>query len=185
MSLNKVVEDILRKGEEKRQETISLGEKERDEMIALAEKRIAENSVKGEAKTRAAIALMAQQELSSAELESKKILLGAQRRVMEELREQVLDELAVYPADKRRRMYSKLMARAKKELGEAYVYSNEHDKALLQLAPGLVSGGVIDCRGGLVFESKDRSVRLDFRFESMLDDIWSKKMREIYAKLFG
>lgn len=185
MSLNKVVEDILRKGDEKKREIIRLGEKERDEQVLLAEKEIEENRQKAEKRTKSLIAQMEQQEISSAELESKKILLAAQRQAMEELREQALAELARYPGDKRKKMYSKLIARAKKELGDCYVYSNKDDEQLLQLPAGMTSGGIIDCGGGLVFESKDRSVRLDFRFESLLDEIWNKKMREIYAKLLG
>jgi len=183
--LNKVVEDILRKGEEKKREIIRLGEKERDEQALLAEKKIEENRRKAEKRTKSLIAQMEQQEISSTELESKKILLAAQRQALEELKEQVLAELARYPGDKRKKMYPKLVSRAKKELGECYVYSNKDDKSLLQLPEGMTSAGIIDCRGGLVFESKDRSVRLDFRFESLLDDIWNKEMQEIYSKLLG
>lgn len=183
MSLNKVVEDILHKGEEKKREIIRLGEKERDEHILQAEKRIEENRAKEEKRTGSLITQMEQQELSSAELESKKILLAAQRRAMEGLKEQALAELAEYPADKRKKVYSKLVAKAKKDLGECYVYSSKDDKALIQLPAGMAGGGVIDCIGGLVFESKDRSVRLDFRFESLLEEIWNKKLQEIYGKL--
>ncbi|MGQ9587095.1 MAG: V-type ATP synthase subunit E family protein [Thermoplasmata archaeon] len=185
MSLNKVVDDILRRGEERKREIIRLGEKDRDEQVLLAEKKIEENRKKAEVRNRTMISQLEQQEMSSAELEAKKVLLAAQRQVMEELREQVLAELAGYPADKRRKLYSKLVARAKKELGDCYVYSNEGDKALLQLQPGMANGGVINCRGGLVFESKDRSIRLDFRFESLLDDVWNRKMQEIFGKLSG
>jgi vacuolar-type H+-ATPase subunit E/Vma4 len=49
----------------------------------------------------------------------------------------------------------------------------------------MLDGGTIDSRGGLVFESKDRSVRLDYRFEGVLEDIWNKNMYEIYKRLFG
>ena len=127
---------------------------------------------------------MEQQELSSAELESKKALLVAQRQVMDDLREQVLIELGDYPTDKRKRLYSKLVSRAKKELGECFVYTNKSDKALVQLPPGITHAGTIDCSGGLIFESKDKSFRLDYRFESILDDVWNKNMQDIYAKLF-
>ena len=181
--MNKVVEDILRKGEEKKREIIRLGEKERDEHILQAEKRIEENRAKEEKRTGSLITQMEQQELSSAELESKKILLAAQRRAMEGLKEQALAELAEYPADERKKLYSKLVAKAKKDLGECYVYSSKDDKAILQLPAGMTNGGVIDCIGGLVFESKDRSVRLDFRFESLLEEIWNKKLQEIFGKL--
>lgn len=185
MSLEKVVEDILRRGEEKKQEIIRQGERERDEIVSQADVQIDEHRQKASARADAQISQMEQQELSSAELESKKALLSAQRQVMEELKAQVLAEMSQYPAEKRAAMYAKLMDRAKKELGECYVYSNSSDKPLLKLVPGMTSGGVIDCRGGLVFESKDRAVRLDYRFESMLEEVWNSKIQEIYSGLFG
>jgi V/A-type H+-transporting ATPase subunit E len=185
MSLNKVVDEILRKGEERKREIIQLGQKERDEQVLQADKKIQENRLKAERRNETKTAQMEQQEVSSAELESKKTLLVAERKVMEELRGQVLEELANYPSDKRKKMYSKLVSTAKKELGDCYVYSNKDDKALLQLPSGMTSGGIIPCRGGLVFESKDRSVRLDFRFESVLDEVWNKNMKEIHTRLFG
>ena len=180
-----MVGEILRRGEEKRKEIISLGEKDRDEQVHQAEKKVVEDRLKAEKRTEAAIAQMEQQELSSAELESKKALLAAQRQVMEDLKEQVLGELENYSLEKRRRLYSKLVPIAKKELGECLVYTNKADKAMVQLPSGMTHAGTIDCRGGLVFESKDGSFRLDYRFESILDDLWSEKMREIYNKLFG
>lgn len=183
--MDKVVEDILRRGEERKREILKLGEKERDETIFQAEKKVGEDHKKGLSRVDAFIVQMEQQEMSSAELESKKALLAAQRQVMDELKEHVLTELEEYPGDKRKRLYAKLVARAKKELGECYVYSNKDDKSLLSLPSGMSAGGIIDCRGGLVFESKDRSVRLDFRFESMVDEVWNKDMQEIFAKLFG
>ena len=185
MSLNKVVDEILRKGEERKREIIQLGQKERDELVLQADKKIQESRLKAEKRNEAKITQMEQQEVSSAELESKKTLLVAERQVMEGLREQILEELANYPADKRKRMYSRLILRAKKEFGDCYVYSNTDDKALVQLPVGMTSGGIVPCRGGLVFESKDRSVRLDFRFESVLDDVWNKSMKEIHTRLFG
>lgn len=185
MGLDKVVEEILRRGEERKREIIRLGEKERDEQVKQAEKRIVEERQKSEKKTEGAIVQMEQQELSSAELESKKSLLAAQRQVMDDLKEQVLDALVHYPAEKKKRLYAKLAAKAKKELGQCYVYSREEDEAFLQLPSGVTRSGSVDCRGGLVFESKDRSYRLDYRFESLLDEVWGKEMKEIYARLFG
>lgn len=185
MSLDKVVEEILRSGQGKKAEIIRLGEKERDEQVQQAEKRISEARRRSEKRTEASILQMEQQELSSAELESKKTLLAAQRKVMEDLRSQVLNELAEYPPDRRKKFYAKLVSKAKKELGDCYVYSNKSDKSLLQLPAGVSSGGIIESSGGLMFESKDRSVRLDYRFETILDEVWNSKIQEIYTRLFG
>jgi len=184
MGLDKVVEEILSRGEEKRKEIIALGEKDRDEQIVQVAKRIADERLKAEKRAQSMVSQMEQQEISSAELESKKALLAAQREVMDDLKGQVLGELERYPAGKRKKLYSKLVANAKKELGECFVYTNEADKTLVTLPSGMTSAGVIDCRGGLVFESKDRSYRLDYRFESLLEDVWNKNMHEIYARLF-
>jgi V/A-type H+-transporting ATPase subunit E len=185
MSLNKVVEDILRRGEEKKREIIRLGEQERDEQLKQAEKKIVEDRLKFEKRSETTIAQMEQQELSSAELEAKKAMLAAQRETIDDLKEQVLGALADYPVEKKKKLYAKLVTKAKKELGPCYVYSNENDKAVLRLPVGVTDAGIIDCHGGLVFESKDRSYRLDYRFESLLDEVWNKELQQIYAKLFG
>jgi len=185
MSLNKVVEDILRRGEERKREMVRLGEKERDEQISQADVKILEGRKREEKRLETLIAQMEQQEISSAELESKKALLAAQKQVMEELKECILHELEDYPSERRKKLYAKLVSRAKMELGECYVYTNARDKALIQLPTGMSYGGTVDCRGGLVFESNNRSYRLDYRFETMLEDVWNKNIREIYGKLFG
>ena len=185
MSLEKLVEDILRKGQESAQEIVREGEAERDEQIALARKKIAENRETARARTEARISLMEQHELSGAELTSRKILLEAQREVLEDLKDRILAELADYPPDKRSALYSKLFVRARAELGDCYVYSNEADAASLSLPTGFERGGTMECAGGLVFESRDRSVRLDYRFETMLEDVWDAKMKEIHEQLFG
>jgi len=185
MGLEKVVEDILRRGEEKSSEIVGLGEKERDEQIHQAEIKAAEERQNTERRTQVIIAQMEQQELSSAELESKRSLLEAQRQVMESLKEQVLAELENYPEQKRKRLYSRLVQKAKKELGTCKVYSTKADKELLQLPYGVTHVGFFEGPGGLMFESADGSLRLDYRFESMLDDLWNEKLRDIYMKLFG
>ncbi len=185
MGLEQVVQEILKRGENKRAEIISKGEKERDEQIEVAKKSIEENTRKANERTKGMIEQMQQQELSSAELESKRALLEAEKQVMEELREKVLEDLADYPSEKRKRMYSKLVNNARKELGECVVYGRKSDLSLLRLPAGMTSGDPIETSGGLIFESKDKTVRLDYRFESILEDVWSRKIREIYTELFG
>jgi len=183
--LDKVVDEILKRGEQKKAEIIREGERERDELVSLAEKKLEENRLKTEKRSRALTEQLEQQEASSAELESKKNMLAAERAVMEELKARVLEELASYSPEKKKMLFSKLMLSAKKEFGECTVYSRKEDKPLLQLTSGVKYGGEIDGIGGLVFESKDKSVRLNYRFESLLEDVWNSKLRDVHKKLFG
>jgi V/A-type H+-transporting ATPase subunit E len=185
MGLEKLVEDILRKGEEQAQEIIRQGEADRDEQVRSVDAEIVASREKAFRRLEALISQLEQHELSSAELESRKMLLAAQREVLEDLKERSLAELAAYPPEKKLALYAKLFAKAKRILGDCYVYSNKADGASLRPPPGIASGGTIDCTGGLVFESKDRSVRLDYRFETMLEEVWGHKMNEIYTQLFG
>ncbi|MGB2825355.1 MAG: V-type ATP synthase subunit E family protein [Thermoplasmata archaeon] len=185
MGLEKLIEDILRKGEERAQEIIRQGERERDEPVRSADAEMKTDRERAQKRAEAQITQLEQHELSSAELESRKMLLSAQREVLEDLRERILAELAVYPEDKKQMLYAKLFSKAEGILGDCYVYSNKADSALLKRSPRVASGGTIDCLGGLVFETMDRTVRLDYRFETMLEEIWGKKMNEIYTQLFG
>lgn len=185
MGLDKLVEDILRKGQEQAREIVRQGEAERDEQTGAADGEIKESRERALKRVEGQIAQLEQHELSSAELESRKILLAAQREVLEDLKERSLAELAAYPPEKKHPLYAKLFAKAKGILGDCNVYSNEADRSALKPPPGIASVGTIDCVGGLVFESKDRSVRLDYRFETMLEEVWSQKMNEIYTQLFG
>ena len=185
MGLDKLVEDILRKGQEQAQEIIRQGEAERDEQMGSAEGEMRQSREKALKKIEGQIAQLEQHELSSAELESRKILLAAQREVLEDLKDRTLAELAAYPPEKKQALYARLFAKAKGILGDCNVYSNEADRPSIKPPTGITSVGTIDCAGGLVFESKDRSVRLDYRFETMLEEVWSQKMNEIYTQLFG
>jgi V/A-type H+-transporting ATPase subunit E len=185
MGLEKLVEDILRKGEEQAREMIRQGEAERDEQGRSADAEIRANREKALKRSEAQIAQLEQHELSSAELEARKILLAAQREVLEDLKDRSLAELGAYPPEKRQALYSRLFAKAKSTFGDCYVYSNESDSASLKPPAGITRAGTIDCVGGLVFESRDRSVRLDYRFETMLEEVWGQKMNEIYTQLFG
>jgi len=185
MGLDKVIEEILRRGGEKSKEIVRAGEKDKDDQLQAALRQIEEDLKRSTLKTNALITQMEQQELSSAELASKRAILEAEKQVMEDLKGQVLEELSMFPLEKKRKLYAKLLNLAKKELGDCLVYSNKEDSQVLKLPSGLTLGAPIDCRGGLMFESKDKTVRLDYRFESILDDVWNKKMREIYKELFG
>ena len=180
-----MVEEILRKGDERAQEIVRQGEEERQQQTDLADKEISLNREKGEKRLEMQMAQMEQHELSSAELESRKMLLAAQREVLEDLRERILVELSHYSQEKRNAIYSRLFAKAKSILGECYVYSSRNDADTLSPPAGITKAGVVECSGGLVFESKDRSVRLDYRFETLLDELWNKRMNEIYSQLFG
>lgn len=184
MSLDRVVEDILKRGEQNRAEIIRMGEQERDEQVSLVEKKIEENRARSWKRNKALIEQLEQQEVSSAELEAKKSLLAAERGVMDELKAQVLAEIAGFSPEKRKNLYSKLIAGAKKELGDCLLYSRKEDRPLLQLSSGMSHAGEIEGIGGLVFESKDGSIRLDCRFESLLEEVWNSKMRDIHEKLF-
>ena len=185
MGLEKLVEDILQKGDDRSREIIRQGEAERDEQVRAADEQLRQAREKAEKRADAQIAQMEQHELSSAELESRKTLLAAQREVLEDLKERTLAELANYPADRRQKLYDRLFAKAKAILGECIVHSNGADGPLLKPPAGVAIGSEIDCAGGLVFESKDGSVRLDYRFETLLEEVWNKKMNEIYSQMFG
>ena len=140
--MDKLVEEILRKGDERAQEIVRQGEEERQQQTDLADEEISLNREKGEKRLEMQIAQMEQHELSSAELESRKMLLAAQREVLEDLRERILVELSHYSQEKRNAIYSRLFAKAKSILGECYVYSGRNDADTLSPPAGITKAGM-------------------------------------------
>jgi V/A-type H+-transporting ATPase subunit E len=65
-----------------------------------------------------------------------------------------------------------------------YIYSNKRDEPLVRSLSKLTYEDNIDCIGGIVLENKDRTMKLDYRYETIATMIWDRYLGEIADKLF-
>ena len=190
MGLEKVTEEILRKGEDEQRRILAEGEAEASKILKASEegsKSVMDRAMK---EAQEAAKRLRVQELSIAHVEVKKVRLNAEKEMLDKVYSDCLGELSRLRPEEARPLLEASVQKVARELGaggaEVWCSPRESEmvKGLCETA-GLAFSGTLDCAGGIVAESKDRSLRLDLRYETILADVWAQKMKEISGVLFG
>lgn len=183
MGLENVVNDIL---EQAKAEVLIIKKETEGEVAAIIDeaKANAEKIMEAkQAQTNAQIDRIEKQEMSSAHLEIKRATLNAKKDVMESVYQSAREKISSIPAEKN--------ANLLKEILDNYgsngsrVYSNGRDAKLVQEMTDLTYMGEIECLGGLVIENEDGSVRLDYTFDTILENASEQSLKHISDILFG
>ncbi len=181
MGLEAVKEEVIRQA--KQQETSLLAEarKESNKIMAEAEKRIEEMKEKSDADSKRTAELLKRQAMASAELECRKLLLDAKKQVLENVLAEVKEKLENLEDKKREEIIKKLLEKTGKEIEIANVYCSKKD---MRLVKGL-NAEAANIIGGIIAENKDKTIRVNYSFETILDGIKEKELQNINKLLFG
>ncbi|HVG36960.1 MAG TPA: V-type ATP synthase subunit E family protein [Thermoplasmata archaeon] len=182
MGLESVVEDVLGRGRSEVEEIRRAALAERERMLQTAQAEGAKLLEVREREARQAAERLRVQALARAELESKKIVLSAEKDLLDEVYAKVLGKLAVLE-DGAAILQSLLKAQAA-DWRTGKVYCNENDASVVRAVVGTSFDGTIDCVGGIVIESGDGTHRIDLRYETLLADIWRDSIREVAEVLW-
>ena len=181
MGLEIVKEEIIREAKNQEQ---SLVEEARNETVRImneAEKEVTEMKEKNYAETKRVIDIIKKQELASAELENKKMLLEAKKQLIESVFSEVKENLEKLDGGKREDYIKKLLEKAKNDIEVENVYCDEQDIKFLE---GL-NAEAADIVGGLIAENKDKTVRVDYSFDTMLESLKENELQSISKMLFS
>lgn len=182
MALDVVLNEILDQGRHRANDLLREAEREAKALRDDVEKRVAVEREKTLGHAKKDAERIRVQELARAEFEAKKKVLDAQRALWDELHGKAVDALRTLPADRNHRILKGLAKKAKAILPDGVVYARDADRAFAAEA-GYSWGGARDMVGGFQVESVDGSVLLDYRYESLLEDMWKDLMRTESASL--
>jgi V/A-type H+-transporting ATPase subunit E len=185
MALDKVVADILESAKKDADQLIGSAEKDRAATLKAAEDSIAAKRKEQEKRLAEAIKRLRQQEISSAELEAKRIVLNARKEILDSVFESTLKEMSSLSDADRAKLYAKIMAKGIKVIPDPRVYCPKGDGTLLAGVKGPSSVVETNMSAGLVLESKDGLVSLDYRFKTILEGIWEQELKNVSNLLFG
>lgn len=182
MGLEDVVNDIL---EQARSEYSAINAEADEEAAALISK--AQSSADEIKQTRMAevdalIERMHKQEISSARLEMKRAALNAKKDILDSVNQSAWDTIASMPAKKNASLLEALID--KYGSSGTRVYSNEKDAKHVMKMTDLTYMGEIDCIGGLVIENDDGTVRMDYTYDRILEDVSEQSLKHISDILF-
>jgi V/A-type H+/Na+-transporting ATPase subunit E len=118
---------------------------------------------------------------AGAELEASKLVLGAKKELIEDVFAAAKKELEALDDKTRALHVSSLLEKAKKELNIAKVLCSKQD---IQHVKGF-KAQASPMLGGIIAEDKNGDVRLDLRYETILDTLRDKTLKEVAETLFG
>ena len=182
MGLETVIEDVLARGRSEAEEIRRAALAERERILRDARAEGAKLLEQREREAKKAAERTRIQALARAELEGKKIVLSAQKELLDQVYTTVLERLPRI-AESAALLRSLLEAHAD-EWRNGKVYCNPRDADTVRSIIGAHFGGTVECVGGVVIDSADGSRRTDLRFETLLADIWRDSIKEVAEVLW-
>jgi V/A-type H+-transporting ATPase subunit E len=182
MGLENVVNDIL---EQAKSEVATIEAEAQAEVDAIINKAKAKaNTIltESQAEVEANIQRKLKQEKSSAQLEIKRAALNAKKDILDSVYLSARETIKSFPPEKNASMLKAILDKYGSD--GTRVYSNERDAKLVRELTDLIFTGEIDCIGGLIIENYDGSVRLDYTFDRILDDVSEKTLKPVSDILF-
>jgi len=187
MPLEAVLEEIRKKGDEQVQQILDEAKKEAEEIIAEAKAEAEEILKRAREEAEKEAERLKRQEISSVNLEMKRLLLNKRKEILEEVLKLVEDRIRKMDPEEKKKLLEKLINSC--ELEEAVVYSNKDDenivREIISNKKGYRYGGNINCLGGVILESTDGEVRINLTFDDLLAQVYESKMSEVSKILFG
>jgi V/A-type H+-transporting ATPase subunit E len=191
MELEAVALDIRDKAKRDAEAIREETRKEAERILSSARERTGETRRSAEEEVNRQAARLADLEASSSNLAVKRMLLNTQKDLLDQVYRATLDAIGRQPESFRRDTLKNLLSRAKKEIPEGAVFANERDtQALLALLSsdsgfaGYRYGGVLDIPGGIVVESRDGQLKLDYSYRMFLDRVWEAGLKDASDVLF-
>jgi V/A-type H+-transporting ATPase subunit E len=182
MGLEKVIEKIQKEGTDKITTIVKDAEKQAAQILQAKQKTVEELSVKKRQELEKQIESLKNQEASGVEIEVKKIRLNAEKDVLNATYQESLQALSFLPHET---MISSLLKKVEKELPEAaYIYSNKRDEPLVRSKTTIAYGGSIETLGGIIVENKEKTLQVDYQYETIAEIVWDRSLKEIAEKLF-
>ncbi|HVP95239.1 MAG TPA: V-type ATP synthase subunit E family protein [Methanoregulaceae archaeon] len=132
------------------------------------------------------------QVLSAANLVVKRERLNAQKALLDDVYEKTLESLKGLPDSFHREALRSLLLKARQEIPEGIVHCNARDMQALediiakeQELRGYTAGGVKDIEGGVIVESRDGTLQIDFSYRTFLNQVWETGLKDASDILFG
>ncbi len=183
MGLDEVVGDILAAGRATAEAAVKEAETERERMLSEAREKA---HLLKEERLREAARSCAQarvRELAAAELEVKRARLAMERDLLEAAADGARRRVAALSPKEDEALLGIILQRT---ATPGYrIFSAPKSESYLRAAAPDRFAGTINCLGGLVLESPDGTVRMDFTYDTILRDTVDRMMRDIYGILFA
>lgn len=150
-----------------------------------ADAQIAEMKEKQEKRISEAKEILDRQERSSADLESKKLILAKKKEILDRAFESALSELESMPAEKKKAYYQAIVKAAKDIIPEPKALISAGDAFTAEDLGVRAVEKDSKIRSGLILQSADGALEVDMQYSVLLQNIWDSNLKQLSGILFG
>ena len=101
------------------------------------------------------------------------------------MKQKAFDSLVDSSRQDKDAIIGRLIAKAGQVIDGGFIYSNAQDSEVVkQKGTRYQYAGTVNCAGGIIVESQDRSIRLNLTYESLFEDVWQDSLPEMAKILF-
>jgi V/A-type H+-transporting ATPase subunit E len=190
MELEAVAADIREKAKRDAAAIQEETRRETERLLGAAQERAGEIKLAAEEEVSRQAARVIELEVSSANLAVKRMHLNTQKDLLDQVYRATLDAIGRHPEGFRRDTLKALLSKARKEIREGSVFCSSRDTQALQeilRSPeysGLRFGGTLEIPGGIIIESGNGELKVDYSYRTFLDRVWEAGLKDASDALF-
>ncbi|MDD4254902.1 MAG: V-type ATP synthase subunit E family protein [Methanofollis sp.] len=191
MGLEAVVGDIKEKGRKGAAQIQAETDAEVRRILSEAQERAASIKQQAEEEVERDVQRIITQEVSAANLSVKREVLNAEKDTLSRVHEATIARIGDLPADFHAQALRALLPLAAEALGGGVVYCNARDiptvKEVLAESKdlsGFSVGEPVSIEGGIVVESADGRMKIDYTYRTFLETVWESGLKDASDILF-
>jgi len=181
MSLEKIKLQIIKKYEEAEKELLDEAKKKakiiNDSALESIKQIESELSQRSDKESR----VIMDREKSLAKMEVQKMEFEVRKEMIDSVYKSAYEKIRSMPQSDREGVIKKLIDLAGREISVDVIYVNESDRGFCE-GSAQIKNLAVD--GGIICETKDGNVRVNYTFESMFQDVKDNTIKEVSNILF-
>ncbi|HQB99313.1 MAG TPA: V-type ATP synthase subunit E family protein, partial [Methanospirillum sp.] len=190
MGLEAVIAEIKEKGRNEAEAIIQGGNSRKDELLGAAKQEIEllKQSVKDDVEKN--LSQIISQEEAAAHLVVKRQILNTQKDLMDQVYSQALEKILEMPESFHKEAITSMLKKAEGEIPKGKVSCALRDEKILKklLKESEFSaykfGSVIEIDGGVIVESDDGQLQVDYSYRTFLNQVWESGLKDASDLLF-
>lgn len=182
MGLEKVRDRVLAEAKQKAESRMDAARAEAKQILNLAKKQAAEQEKTFKEMLAEEVEMTKKREAATAILEIKKLNLAFRKEHVDSIFEEVKKRLEKLSESRRASHVKSLLKKADKELDVSTIYCNKKDVKHVNTKYVIEESDIL---GGLIAESKDKTLRVDYSYETLIRQLENSLTPEINKILFA
>lgn len=191
MGLEAVIAEIREKGRSEAESIIKEAEARKVEVLTTAQQKAESIKTTARDEVEKTVSHIISQEEAAGQLIVKRQILNKQKELMDDVYRQVLDKVSAMPDSFHQESITSLLKKAKKEIAAGNVSCNARDETSLKTVlkesefSNYTFGKVIDIDGGVIVESENGELQVDFSYRTFLNQVWESGLKDASDTLLG